>query len=406
MVKNKFNEIRKSLKEVVYNNPTSGNVTQDVAKVFNIPFGEDGCNLTITNFNYSVPDVTIYDVIKDIKYYATLSDELPFFNHKSNKKEFLRVQTDYVGKDVSLDRYYDVDNKLLYEEVRGSLDEERFVLHRVHDSSYSDISYSEKIDLWYNDNSFAESIVKTNEESVYCLDSFVFGDGNDEESRYIVEDLSNGGLTYGIHNISLVNENLSIKGVCIENASSMTNKRLPLGMRREEFGGFNDPQVISLLVFEGFDNNMHKALEIRKYPFYISMRYAKKDEAGIDATAGELSFPNQSNGTIDEEELDMVVSRLDSDFKEDRFVSLAKSEILKFKDEIGLPWINEDGPFAIRNLASKTTDEIVSVVLNQKYDCFNGMRQRLYDACHIQEAISRKSGGDGVKEIVKQRKVN
>ena len=394
---NKLDDIKKELKERVYYNPNSGNVIQDVAKVFNIPVGENDSNLTITSFNYSVPDVTMYDVMEDITYHGTFSNELPFFNYTSKEKEFLKVQISYWRDNLTLDRYYDLDNNLLLERIRCSLGNEEFTLDRIHDSRYDNISYSEKLRLFQKDNSFGESIIKTDEESVYCFDTFSYEDGNDEENRYVVKDLHDGSLTYGINGLSLVDENLSIKGVCIENASDIKKKRLPLGMRTDGYDGFSAPCINSLLVFEGYDNNVGKSLEVIKYPFYISMKYTKKGKEGAKEETKELCFSNLEDNNIGESELDMLASRLDSDFSEDRFISLVKREVLGFKDEIGLPWINEDTIFAARALDLKTTDEIVSLVLHQKNDCFDSMRKRLYDGYHISEAISRESNGSNAK---------
>lgn len=396
----------------------------DVAKLFNINLDESRLeDYNISEINFDIPMIKIYDNKNAevfISEYTADAELLSY--HSFGIPKFINVRK--ISSDSSTEKLFAIGRtESLIEQAKISNGEydlifEKENTHNVgifpNESIKQVIRYATNVEsddkkvqqillnkifsykLVYNDSKIDHSF---EQKYTYGQQNYIKKD--DEQDKYTYN--YDNGVIYGIQKLKFKDSAEYIKGICFENFGwCNVNSHLPSHITIEEFPELEDEKYISGIVFIGRTNeNINHGLKIFKSKDNIWLRYVAKERTRTTDSKGfnhygenilsdkERNYPIMEKGTLSNVEIRNIISVLECEFADDKFIKLIIKELQTFGDKIDIRkgFVEEQPePLDPKLFIYMPLDDVVKFISADKDNYFKLIHDEVEDSIHIKVA--------------------
>ncbi len=360
---NKIEYLKRKIKRTYKwytNERTDVNATiLDIAKLFKIKLDEkylSSYKIKSINYNDKI-NIEIEDTNNNILYKAFYSDNL--VNSLTNRNSFIYVTILEDNKKINRAFYINDDEPFL-EDITYSKNNENIVLRK---DINKDIFKEVIIELENPITIFSKSIKRTNNYILEQIDSCdKYGIHMHKNFDRYCYKLKDNNIIYGINELNKSEEHIKIQGFCIkEKKDNVIYDYVPYNMKINKYKELFDDNCLSVIIFNGYEEEIGNSLEIYKYPNKCNIKYIRFNN-NYNNDCFEI---NTDNGYIDSKLINEIIILLKEKIN-NRFIELTIEELNKFKEQLE---INNElkNEYSLNNFIDKNIFEIDNIINNSKY---------------------------------------
>ena len=419
MYQDRIDYIKEKLKET-YKRYT-GEITdqkasiKNVADYFNIPVDESRLEDYIINrIDFNTPSIKLSDKKNKTTYISEYTYDANLLNYSGVQKKFNSLlsltpthKTEslyYIGdKNPIIENmtFNDGEFDLVFERKFGNKIEAsdknsiQFTIRYSQQLKYEDRNVKQqlltKIYKIYSDKKNKDSL-----EQLYTYDINNYVEYNYKKDKYTY--VKNNGIIYGINELEINDKKFFLSGICFENTNSNLNKYFPLNMNPDRYQLIKEKKNTSAMIFTGFSENSYYSIEIYKNDITLHIKYYEENHCSKslnnDNTENkEIDFPLLNTGNISNEEIQIIINELNSQFSNNEFINLISNELVTFgkKIDIRKGIIEEESDILNPKLfIEKPFDDIAKLINKNKKEFFDLISEQFENATSIDQ--SNKKG--------------
>ncbi len=377
-----FKNLKRKIKGTYERYTQDGNASLiDVAKCFNVQIDESRLeDYYIKRIGFDTLSIEILDKKNNISYASNYDSYAKLLQHSGNcslYNNLLIVSPDYEREGL----YNGETNSPIVEKVTFRNGDYKLEFMREYpyniglfenDGIQFSIKYSQKIMNDYQQDLLTR-IYKDKDCTNSCEQLFTYGfknfvDINDSQNRYIY--VLNNDVICGVE-VRSKKCHYSLGGACFEKTDINSDNYLPLKLFGDNQLDFDKEKSTSAMIFSGSADSCHHSIIINKigsnaHIFY----YAGKN----DDKSEELVIPLLNSDKISNNDLQMIITELQTKYSDDKFISLVAKELMLFGNKIDIKngLVKEElDVLNPRLFIKKSFDEIVKLVSENKENLFN-----------------------------------
>ena len=330
---------------------------KDVANYFNIPIDESRLeDYSINRIDFNVPSIELADKQTNTTYNSAYTYNADLLNYSDGQVRFnslLSVTPThkieslyYIGDEspiIEKMTFNDGEFDLVFErEFTNSVDlfinngiqfavrylqqlnhngrnVQQHLLTRIYKDSYRDGKHTDSFEQFYT----------------YGINHYVKYKDTQDKYAYI----KNNGVIYGINEFEQKDNHYILRGICFENTNVNLSDYFPLNMHPDNYSSLSDKKNTSAMIFNGFVGDCRHSIEIYKSDIAAHIKYYVEkrcfDTSNRDIIVNqELDLPLLNTGDISNEEVQIIINALNSQYSDDEFINLISSELSTFGKKI------------------------------------------------------------------------
>lgn len=378
---------------------------KDVANFFNIPIDETRLDTySINEIDFKIPSIELKDNLTNTIYKASYTSDAELLNSSGGKVRFNSLTTlTPTHKHESL--YYIEEEYPIIERMTFNNGEYDLVFEYeyindvgifINNSIKASVRYLKRLKYDGHDvkqlllskiyrNRYLNDCDKTFEQQ-YTYGPNAYIKYNDMQDKYTYN-IENRGVVYGINEIEQRDTKYNLRGICFENLNLREDLKnfFPYSMKVEDYTRLNLTDTISAMLFNGRIDNCRHFIEIYKNNSTIHIKYnaikIDYNNPGNDEIIAnqEFDLPLLNTHSISSDEIQTIITTLQSNYSDDEFINLISDELATFGKKIDVrkglveeetdilnPKLFINKPFnIISELVNKNTEEYFDLISKQ-----------------------------------------
>lgn len=377
---------------------------KDVADYFNITLDESRLeDYEITNIDLKGPSIEIRDNIENITYFSEYTSYSRLMDMRHSNGTYINSLTQ--GPDYEIERLFRLDEKtpviekLVFNDEEYILSFEREFPNTLGKIANDGVRFTIRLSQEVYTNGFKNEqplLTKIYSkklsgevcelfEQQYTYSGYNLIRTNDNQDKYTY--LVNNNVIYGIDNLDLKDERISINGICFENTNKNIDKYAPINLNINNFETLKDEETKSAMIFRGYNHKNRHLLEISKNSSNINIIYTVIDTDNKKGIVNRIINLQPLNAIyISSEEIQTIIDTLQKEFNDDEFIDLVSDELKTFANKIDIRngVIKEENDLLNPKFISNCSlDDIAQIVSKNKFGFFENMFEQFEEATYI-----------------------